>query len=88
VVQDQERVGVISAAFGPPALLLTFTALNCGSEPARDGVVSGNTFRKWTTAFASRLAPTVNLLNTNTVYDTKPCGSGLARDGDLAGDYV
>ncbi|MET0773880.1 MAG: hypothetical protein ABWZ65_00115, partial [Pseudomonas mandelii] len=61
---------------------------NCVSEPARESVRPFAKFIASHDAIASRLAPTVNLLNTNTVYDTKPCGSGLARDGDLAGDYV
>jgi hypothetical protein len=31
----------------------------CGSELAREGVVSVGMFINWTTAFASKLAPTV-----------------------------
>jgi len=52
----------------------------CGSELAREGVGTFNIVIAWPTAFASRLAPTMDR-GKSTIFSANPCGSELAREG-------
>ncbi len=59
----------------------------CGSEPARECIRSGDEDVGCATAFASRLAPTRDIVDCRDLARAaKTCGSGLARESVGSGD--
>ena len=68
------------------SLILRTAAETCGSEPAREGGVSGDIDVECAGLFASRLAPTVIwVIRRFCVQPLKPGGSEPAREGGVSG---